>query len=779
MTKQEELFLKNLQNKIDKYNICRDGVKLTIRDCLTYASGQFVNTTYNDGTTELVDIGIEKFLYKLSPLLFIEKYGKFELPGIGELPCTKLYYFQKEILKDFNNYKKLVMTKTRQCLTRNNYVNTNRGCISIKDVKIGDKIQTVKNGKLYYTDVLDFIDQGKRTVCKIITSRGNTVTCTLDHKLLTKEGWKEAKDLTVNDELLSKFKSDIEYKKIKKIEVLKRQENVYDITTGTHDFLANDIVVHNCGMSTLSSLIFWWKAVNFKSEWLVVISKDGKSAMDFLEKIKLNIPNIPTWFGLKLLKNNAKGIAFNNKTKIDTFARSKSAGRGTSPTMVILDEAAFYLTNSIIEGIVSSVMPSLSRTGGQLFVVSTPNGSAEGSEGYWYYKQVSQLMDCGGVDGLSKLYDIAWWEVLDYPGITPYKGYNEKVQEYIKRDYFNNPSVKKEANDFFMPIAKNHWKDNAWLKYQMDTSGKVKYLQEILQNFVVTGNTVFSDEILERVGNKVKLPLITDKLDKRPLKGLWIWKLPIPDHKYILAVDVAKGSGDDSSSIQVVDMSTYEQVAEYVGKCTTLDCAHYAYMIGEYYNFAYSIIESNSIGEAVFTVMYYDLNYPNLFKQKKSKNGVEVMTGWITNMKSRELITNKFIDYYYNDDMWEAYTPRSSRLLTQMKTWVWKNGRPDHASNSVHDDAIMSMAIALYNIADGIKKIRKDDDILFFGENGDGVCMANGENKLTKEFVKNNIDKVNDIDEIKLKRIENEMYKNAGIDPRDSEAANHLKWLLS
>ena len=647
MTQQEELFLSNLKNKIEKYQIKKDGKLLTVRDCLPYARGQFVKTHYNDGSPdELIDVGIEVFLYKHSPLLFIEKYGMFELPGIGELSCKKLYYFQKEILKDFNNFKKIVLTKTRQA-----------------------------------------------------------------------------------------------------------------------------------GLSTLMSLIFWWKAVLFKNEWLVVISKDGKSAQDFLEKIKLNIPYTPEWLGLKQIKNNAKGVSFSNKTKIDTFARSKSAGRGTSPTMVILDEAAFYLTNSIIEGIVSSVMPSLSRTGGQLMVVSTPNGSAEGSEGFWYYNQVRQLQEAGGVDGLSKLYDVAWWEVLDYPGITPYKGYNDKVQTYIDKDYFNHPEIKKEANDFFMPIAKNHWKENAWLKYQMDTAGKVKYLQEILQNFVVTGNTVFSDEIIERTGAKVKVPIIQDILKNRPLNGLWIWKESLPDHKYILSADVAKGSGDDSSCIQVIDMNTYEQVAEYYGKCTTIDLAHYAYRIGEYYNWAYSIIESNSIGEAVFTVLYYDLNYPNLFKQKKNKNGVEVMTGWITNTKTRELITNKLIDYYYDDDMWKVYSPHSSRLLDQMRYWVWKGGKPDH-SGSAHDDTILAMAIGLYNIADGLKKVRRPDDVLFFDENGNGITMAEKENTLTSQYI-NSKENRGTLEDYQLEKIEKDMYRQIGLNPDDSNSADTYRWLLS
>lgn len=771
MTEQEKEFLTNLQNKINKYQIKKDGKLLTIRDCLPYGANKFVTAHYTNGDPdELIDIGIEKFLYRQSPYLFIDKYCIFELPGIGVLSCNKLYYFQKETLKIFNNYKKIVLNKTRQCLTKECFVETNKGKVSIKDAKIGDKIKTLKNGKEYWTDILDFIPQGKKETIKIYT--GSTcITCTKDHKILTETGWKEAKDIKIDDKLVSVYNNNVVYK----IEKWSKEE-VYDITTGTHDFLANGIVVHNCGMSTLMSLIFFWKAVCFPNEWLVVISKDGKSAQDFLEKIKANLEYIPEWFGLKITKNNVKGIALSNKTKIDTFARSKSAGRGTSPTMVILDEAAFYLTNSIIEGIVSSVMPSLSRTGGQLFVVSTPNGSAEGSEGFWYYNQVRQLQEAGGEDGLAKLIDVSWWEVLDYPGITPYKGYNEKVQKYIELDYFNRPEIKKEANDFFMPIAKNEWKNNAWLNYQMTTAGKVKYLQEILQNFVVTGNTVFSDEIIERTTKKVKVPIIQDKLNGRPINGLWIWKESLPDHKYIITADVAKGSGDDSSCIQVVDMFTYEQVAEYYGKCTTIDLAHYFYKIGEYYNFGYGVVECNSIGEAVFSELYYNLNYPNLFKQKKNKNGIEVMTGWITSAKSRELVTNKFIDFYYDDEMWKHYTPNSSRLLDQMKYWVWKGGRPDHSGNA-HDDAILSMSIALYNIADGIKKIRNEDDAFFFGEDGIGVCLKQNKDEIVDKYIENN--RNGRYDENTVRSMTNQLYDNAGIDKNDPNAANTLKWLLS
>ena len=75
----------------------------------------------------------------------------------------------------------------------------------------------------------------------------------------------------------------------------------------------------------------------------------------------------------------------------------------------------------------------------------------------------------------------------------------------------------------------------------------------------------------------------------------------------------------------------------------------------------------------------------------------EVKTGWMTTAQTRDLITDNFIDMYTQEELWEAYRPRSSRLLDQMRTWVWKKGRPDH-NDGAHDDAILAMCIILYNL---------------------------------------------------------------------------------
>ena len=113
-----------------------------------------------------------------------------------------------------------------------------------------------------------------------------------------------------------------------------------------------------------------------------------------------------------------------------------------------------------------------------------------------------------------------------------------------------------------------------------------------------------------------------------------------------------------------------------------------------------------------------------------------------------------------------------------MKYWVWKGGRPDH-SGSAHDDCILAMAIALYNIAEGIKSIRSKDDAFFFDENGNAITIKEEENTLTSNYFNSREDRGRNLNESFYKREEEKMYASAGIDKNDPNAADTYKWLIS
>lgn len=649
MTQQEREFKESILNKIAYYKICDKKTPVTINMCLKHAANKFVKTRYYDGREELIDVGIETYLCRCSPFYFISEYCSFTLPGSGEFSAKALYYYQQEILKDFINWKKVVLTKSRQT-----------------------------------------------------------------------------------------------------------------------------------GLSTLMALIFFWKIIFYSKEWGVIISKDGTSAEDVLGKIKENLKNIPFWLGLKITTNNSKSLRFSNGSRISSFARSASAGRGTSPTLALLDEFAFYQTKRIAEGIISSVVPSLTATNGSLYIISTPNGTT--GEGELYYKQVQNLKNAGGKDEMegAVLYDVQWWMCPDkiQEGGGPYKGYNDKLKDYENRDFWNNPNVKKEAEEFFRPIAEKP-KENPWLSFQFSTSGEVKYRQEILQDFVVMGNSVFSASTIERMIANTKPPVSEGDLGNRYYKGLWYWKKPEKGHRYAIGIDVAKGTADDSTAMNVVDVDYDEVVAEYVGRCSTKEAAKLASDLGNYYNEAYLVVECNSIGEAVFNDLYYVYNYPNMYKMQKinKHDRTKVWTGWMTTTKTRDLITDNFIDMIGDDDNARNFGFYSTRLADQCKTWVWAGGRPDHTEGA-HDDDILSLAIILFNLPKAKQMLStegKQKATVFINGEGKNISFGDRDSSSEKYYDKHDVrDRQGYID------VEENIKQLTGMPSNyDSDPMEVYKWLIS
>jgi hypothetical protein len=49
---------------------------------------------------------------------------------------------------------------------------------------------------------------------------------------------------------------------------------------------------------------------------------------------------------------------------------------------------------------------------------------------------------------------------------------------------------------------------------------------------------------------------------------------------------------------------------------------------------------------------------------------------------------------------------RSSRLTSEMKTFIYKNGRPDHMEG-YHDDLLMSLAMCLWVMEHSFKKLER------------------------------------------------------------------------
>ena len=165
-----------------------------------------------------------------------------------------------DIVNDYNPFFKHLgpIVTTNPCVTGDTLILTKNGLVPIKelsekypnggvDITVDQRIQSgdLLLRSTMYVSTFKAFKTGKKQTIKIITKNGLELKCTLDHRILTSNGWKEADKLTEGDDIFVNSEEGID--RLERIEP-NGVEEVYDITEPlTHSFIANGIVVHNCG----------------------------------------------------------------------------------------------------------------------------------------------------------------------------------------------------------------------------------------------------------------------------------------------------------------------------------------------------------------------------------------------------------------------------------------------------------------------------------------------------------------------------------------------------
>lgn len=121
-----------------------------------------------------------------------EKEARWELWRQGDL-SWKLKGKQEEIYNDIINQTKdvsvaLCSRRFGKCLAEGTQVPTpDRGFVNIEDLKVGDLVYGYNSdGTVTPTRVLDVIYQGEKEVYDLTSNNRKLISCTLDHKFLTK-----------------------------------------------------------------------------------------------------------------------------------------------------------------------------------------------------------------------------------------------------------------------------------------------------------------------------------------------------------------------------------------------------------------------------------------------------------------------------------------------------------------------------------------------------------------------------------------------------------------
>ena len=177
--------------------------------------------------------------------------------------------------------------------------------------------------------------------------------------------------------------------------------------------------------------------------------------------------------------------------------------------------------------------------------------------------------------------------------------------------------------------------------------------------------------------------------------------------------DVSRGDGEDASTIVILDFTTMEQVMEYQGKIQPDLLAQIVEEYGEMYK-AYTVVDITG-GMGVSTVLkllefdykrlHYDVAGGKILSSRQREianyGKGDKIPGFQATSVRLPMIAN--LEYKIRTD---AIKIRSVRLTSELKTFIYKNGRPDHMEG-YHDDLIMSLAMALWVVEHSFKNLER------------------------------------------------------------------------
>ena len=284
-----------------------------------------------------------------------------------------------------------------------------------------------------------------------------------------------------------------------------------------------------------------------------ILANKASTSRELLSRLQLAYENLPKWMQHGILAWNKGNVELENGSKILAASTSSSAVRGMSFNIIFLDEFAF-VPNHIAEQFFSSVYPTISSgKSTKVIIISTPNG-------------------------MNMFYKL--WHDAE-------RGKNEYVTTEV------------------------HWsqvpgRDAAWKEQTIKNTSERQFTQEFECEFLGSVDTLIA-------ASKLRTMVYEDPLERR--NGLDVYELPIPEHEYVMTVDVSRGVSNDYSAFVVVDITSipYKVVAKYKNNnIKPLLFPNIIEPVAKSYNHAFVLCEVNDIGGQVADIMQFDLEYDNL-----------------------------------------------------------------------------------------------------------------------------------------------------------------------
>ena len=373
---------------------------------------------------------------------------------------------------------------------------------------------------------------------------------------------------------------------------------------------------------------------------IAILANKAAIARDLLGRLQLAYENLPKFIQQGVINWNKGSLELENGSRILAAATSSSAVRGGSYNIIFLDEFA-YVPNNIAEQFFSSVYPTISSgKSSKVMIVSTPHG----------------------MNMFYKLWNDA----------------QHKRNSYIPIDV--------------------HWsevpgRDEKWKEETIKNTSEAQFRTEFDCEFLGSVDTLI---------NSSKLRVMSHINPETSNAGLDMYEKPDKNKRYVMTVDVARGTVNDNSAFVVIDATRipYKIVAKYKNnEIKPLVFPQIIHKIATAYNNAEILVEVNDIGGQVADTLQYDLEYDNLIMvNQRGRSGQVAGTGFSGKNSQLGLRTTKAVKKIGCSNLkamieHDKLIIQDFDIIAELSTYILKGKDKYEAEEGSHDDLVACLVM--------------------------------------------------------------------------------------
>jgi len=415
-----------------------------------------------------------------------------------------------------------------------------------------------------------------------------------------------------------------------------------------HRFNIN-MMPRQTGKTTCAAIYLAWYAMFHPDQTILIAAHKYTGAQEIMQRIRYVYELCPDYIRAGVTSYNKGSIEFENGSRIISQTTTGTTGRGMAISLLYCDEFAFVQPN-IADEFWTSISPTLA-TGGRAIITSTPNSDEDTFAQIW--KQAEQKYDEYGNET-----DV---------GINGFHSFLASWEEHPDRD-------------------------DAWMTAEVGRIGEERFRREYGCEFLI-----FDETLLDSIW-------LANAQTNDPIMNMgqvrWFSKLD-KAATYAVALDPSMGTGGDFAAIQVFELPSYKQVAEWRHNTTAIpkqiqilkDICSYIYNECGATNLYWSV-ENNGIGEAALLVIndFGEENIPGYFVSEPIRKGHvrKFRKGFNTTHGSKIGACTRLKTMLENGKM----NISSSALLSELKGYI-ASGNSFKAKPGETDDLISSVLLVI------------------------------------------------------------------------------------